>query len=130
MPWSLGNEVHVDNLHAENVHVDGNPISLSTLTSGLTGVAHGLGVGTMHFDPFTNAVTYSTTAGISATLADLQTRVAALEGAEAHLAPLPDAVDAVPFTLIITHQHDSHIDDITIHPSSKRYHQIRARWRT
>ena len=32
MPWTLGSEIHVDNLHArENVHIDGDPITLSAL---------------------------------------------------------------------------------------------------
>ena len=63
MPWTLGNEVHVDNLHAnENVHIDGDPISLSTLTSSLAGADHRLGIGAMHYDPSTNVVSYSTTA--------------------------------------------------------------------
>lgn len=62
MPWSLGSEVHVDNLHArEDVHIDGDPIALSSLTANLSGAAHGLGIGAMHYDAATNAVTYSTT---------------------------------------------------------------------
>ena len=62
MPWSLGSEVHVDHLHArENVHIDGDPIALSSLTENLTGVAHGLGVGAMHYDASNNVVTFSTT---------------------------------------------------------------------
>ena len=62
MPWSLGSEVHVDHLHArENVHIDGDPIALSSLTENLTGAAHGIGLGAMHYDAATNAVTYSST---------------------------------------------------------------------
>lgn len=57
MPWSLGSEVHVDNLHArENVHIDGDPISLATLADSLQGVDHGIGIGAMHFNPSTNEV--------------------------------------------------------------------------
>ena len=72
MPWTLGSEVHVDNLHAgENVHIDGSPISLSTLTTNLLGAEHGIGIGAMHFDPSTNQVTYSTTGSVSSALAFL-----------------------------------------------------------
>ena len=72
MPWTLGSEVHVDNLHAgENVHIDGSPISLSTLTTNLLGAEHGIGIGAMHFDPSTNQVTYSTTGSVSNALAFL-----------------------------------------------------------
>ena len=61
MPWTLGSEIHVDNLHArENVHIDGDPITLSALAEPLSGSDHGIGVGAMHFDPSTLAVTYST----------------------------------------------------------------------
>ena len=38
MPWTLGSEIHVDNLHArENVHIDGDPITLSALAEVLPG---------------------------------------------------------------------------------------------
>ena len=63
MPWTLGNEIHVDNLHArENVHIDGDPITLSALAEVLPGFDHAIGVGAMHFDPSTMKVSYSTSA--------------------------------------------------------------------
>jgi hypothetical protein len=66
MPWTLGNEIHVDNLHArENVHIDGDAITLSTLAEALTGADHGIGIGALHFNPATMQVTYSTSAASS-----------------------------------------------------------------
>ena len=63
MPWTLGSEIHVDNLHArENVHIDGDPITLSALAEVLPGSDHAIGVGAMHFDPSTMKVSYSTSA--------------------------------------------------------------------
>jgi hypothetical protein len=106
MPWTLGSEIHVDNLHArENVHIDGDPITLSALAEPLSGADHGIGVGAMHFDPSTLAVTYSTSgadvssvSGLDAALSakqDTLTSPADVPGLDATLSSKQDTLTSM-----------------------------------
>ena len=98
MPWTLGSEIHVDNLHArENVHIDGDPITLSALAEVLPGSDHAIGVGAMHFDPSTMKVSYSTSAAGVSSISGLETALSAKQDALISTADVPglgSALDA------------------------------------
>ena len=95
MPWTLGSEIHVDNLHArENVHIDGDPITLSALAEPLLGSDHGIGVGSMHFDPSTLEVTYSTSAVDVSSVSGLDAALSAKQDALTSPADVP-GLDAI-----------------------------------
>ena len=105
MPWTLGSEIHVDNLHArENVHIDGDPITLSALAEPLLGSDHGIGVGSMHFDPGCSYKTGHLTLSNAKGVDTLQTTILPVGGEDLNAS---NAFDTIVMLNVLEHTFDA-----------------------